>query len=990
MMGLAMLQVLGFVLKTCAFSCAFLIQGSAVHHVSNENVFVSIAPTPLLQPNDTALQPSPSISPPNVYVPPAPSFDDSVPSMPPILPPAPATSPSTSSPPEATPPNSRQTKSPTYNAPVSTVAPVSNVPVWTESPPPSHSVSPQEPPSLPPDASTPPALPAGPPPVKPILNEPPPSSPPEQNASPPILAPPPLRTSKKTPAMPIAAPANKTSYPYAPPVSHSPTKAPTVSAPPPRAFSKSKGSHGKVHKITPAPLSDAVPPNSGSSDKHYSRTPPAPSPSPVSPSHHAKIPFVFPKISPSVSPPRSPKLPLLPPMGSLPPPPPNKACGPLTCTEPLTYGPPGSPCVCVLPIQVGLRLSVALYTFFPLVSELASEIAAGVFMKQSQVRIMGANAAGDNPEKTIALIGLLPLGEKFDSTTAYLTFQRLWLKQVVIKSSFFGEYDVLYVRYPGLPPSPPLPPSTIGIIPSKPYPGHDNNARTIHPLGVDISGKQQKQGISRNIIATIVLSCFVAVILLSALAWVFLFRQRYRVFQPGPNPPIMLPSHTKSSAVAVSMLGSGISSPPFSLGSSITGYTGSAKTFSSIDIERATDFFNETRILGEGGFGLVYRGVLEDGTEVAMKVLKRCDQQGNREFFAEVEMLGRLHHRNLVKLIGICVEDRTRCLVYELIRNGSVDSHLHGFDKERSPLDWSARLKIALGSARALAYLHEDSSPRVIHRDFKASNILLEDDFTPKVSDFGLARTALDEENTHVSTRVMGTFGYVAPEYAMTGHLLVKSDVYSYGVVLLELLTGRKPVDMSQPAGEENLVSWARPLLTSREGLDSIIDQSLVLPDFSPDSVSKVAAIASMCVQPEVSHRPFMGEVVQALKLVCNECEDLRESPSRSFCSREEDLSLATVGTNSDTMPAHLLSPSSVSDYDYRLDVERDRDLSMSELLSSSAKFGAEDCESFRRHSSSGPLRMGKTKPLWKTMRKLSRGSVSEHGVLFRFWPGSH
>lgn len=220
----------------------------------------------------------------------------------------------------------------------------------------------------------------------------------------------------------------------------------------------------------------------------------------------------------------------------------------------------------------------------------------------------------------------------------------------------------------------------------------------------------------------------------------------------------------------------------------------------------------------------------------------------------------------------------------------------------------------------------------------------------------------------------------------MTGHLLVKSDVYSYGVVLLELLTGRKPVDMTQPPGQENLVSWARALLTSREGLESIVDRS-ISSNLTFDSIAKVAAIASMCVQPEVSHRPFMGEVVQALKLVCNECDELREFPSRS-CS-QEDLSLIMEARNSSTnsdriLPAPLLSPSTVSDYDYRHDVERD--LSMSELLSSSAKFGEQDCESFRRHSSSGPLRMGRGKPMWKTMR----GSVSEHGMLSRLWPGSH
>ncbi|KAK6151946.1 hypothetical protein DH2020_014581 [Rehmannia glutinosa] len=945
------LQVLSLVLNVCAFASSFVIQGSSVTpigegtlvNVSNPNVLISIAPTPVTQPNGTGLQPpiimppfesapapqttiglpfsplpNPSTAPTNLFVPPIQGF---VPTMPPtpslgrlstqnILHlqykrqyAAPVTSPSSSSPPteqthpavpESAPPNSNQAKAPISNAPI---APALNVPApsrMPESPSPSHSVFPDEPPSFPPDVSARPTRPRNPPRLTPTVNEPPSS--------------PPAPTARNPPW-------------------HS------NSAPPPRQFSKHSpiDHHHANDRITPAPVSHVIPPpSSGSSasvSPRYSKShsfdhkyTPVPAPSPASFSGQAKFPFVSPKSSPSGSSPKSPKMPLLPPMRALPPPPPRK------------------------------------------VSELAAEIAAGVFMKQSQVRIMGANAAEDNPEKTIVLIDLLPLGEKFDDTTAYLTFQRFWHKKVVIKNSFFGDYDVLYVRYPGLPPSPPLPPSTIGIIASKPYPGH-NNPRTMQPLGVDISGKQQKHGLSRSILATVILSCFTAVILLCAVAWVFVFRYK-DVFKPDPTPPTTIPSLAKSSGIPVSMVGSGTSSPSFSLGSSIAAYTGSAKTFSSIDIDRATDFFNETRILGEGGFGRVYSGVLEDGTKIAVKILKRYDQQGGREFLAEVEMLSRLHHRNLVKLIGICVEDRTRCLVYELIPNGSVESHLHGCDKERSPLDWSARLKIALGAARALAYLHEDSSPRVIHRDFKASNILLEDDFTPKVSDFGLARTALDEENRHISTRVMGTFGYVAPEYAMTGHLLVKSDVYSYGVVLLELLTGKKPVDMSQPPGQENLVSWARPLLTSREGLESIIDQSLAT-DFHFESIAKVAAIASMCVQPEVSNRPFMGEVVQALKLVCNECDEMKESPSRN-------------STNSDRLPAPLLSPSTVSDYDYRLDVERD--LSMSELLSPSAKFGTQDLdsESFRRYSCSGPLRTGKGKPLWEKMRRLSRGSVMQ------------
>ncbi|XP_059284227.1 receptor-like serine/threonine-protein kinase ALE2 isoform X4 [Lycium ferocissimum] len=711
---------------------------------------------------------------------------------------------------------------------------------------------------------------------------------------------------------------------------------------------------------------------------------PAISESPTASSRPTKKPFVSPKMSPSGSPPRHPKIPR--PFQALPPPPPNQDCASLTCAEPFTNGPPKAPCVCVLPMRVGLRLSVALYTFFPLVSELATEIAVGVFMDPSQVRIMGANSASQYPEKTIVLIDLVPLGEKFDNTTAFLTSQRFWHKQVVIKASLFGDYDVLYVQYPGLPPSPPSAASDIDTIGSQPYPG-DNNGST-KPLGVDVSGKQHKNGPNRSVIAVIVLSASVAVILGCAVAWVLLFRHRDRGYQSEPTPLTTLPSLAKSSGIATSIIGSRPNSPSLSFSSSFAAYTGSARTFSSNEIERATDRFNEARVLGEGGFGVVYSGVLDDGMEVAVKVLKRDDQQGGREFLAEVEMLSRLHHRNLVKLIGICLEERSRCLLYELIPNGSVESHLHGIDKEISPLDWNARIKIALGAARGLAYLHEDSSPRVIHRDFKSSNILLEHDFTPKVSDFGLARAALEEGSRHISTRVMGTFGYVAPEYAMTGHLLVKSDVYSYGVVLLELLTGRKPVDMSQPPGQENLVAWARPLLTSEEGLELIVDRTLG-PDFPFDDIVKVAAIASMCVQPEVSHRPFMGEVVQALKLVCNECEQTKGIMSRS-CSRD-DLSIdmdGRISTSSSQVLNTRRPQSPGSNSDSELDVERG--LSMSDLLSPLASYGKQESGSFRRYSSSGPIRKGKTRRLWHKMRRLSGGSVSEHGVMLGLRPGSH
>ncbi|VAH62647.1 unnamed protein product [Triticum turgidum subsp. durum] len=503
---------------------------------------------------------------------------------------------------------------------------------------------------------------------------------------------------------------------------------------------------------------------------------------------------------------------------------------------------------------------------------------------------------------------------------------------------------------PGLPSSPPSAPGNLNNSLS------NGNDQRLHPLAADIGNHRETK--SRGIIVIIVLSSVFALILCAGAALVIYFKLRNHHHLTEAS---LTPEKPADSAVAGSRLESRPISASPSFSSSIVAYKGSAKIFSLVEMDRATQRFDESRIIGEGGFGRVYEGILEDGERVAVKVLKRDDQQGTREFLAEVEMLSRLHHRNLVKLIGICSEEHMRCLVYELVPNGSLESHLHGSDKDTALLDWDARLKIALGAARGLAYLHEDSSPRVIHRDFKSSNILLEHDFTPKVSDFGLARTAIGEGNEHISTRVMGTFGYVAPEYAMTGHLLVKSDVYSYGVVLLELLTGRKPVDMSRPPGQENLVTWACPFLTNRDGLETLIDASLG-SSIPLDSIAKVAAIASMCVQPEVDQRPFMGEVVQALKLVCKEGSEFNES--RSF---SQDLHI---------QDAEIISRAS-------LDMDAGPVLS-TEQFTASARYDTLDASgSFRRYSSSGPLKVGRTER--NRERGLSTGSSSEHCGLQRF-----
>ncbi|KAL6285479.1 hypothetical protein ACE6H2_009869 [Prunus campanulata] len=710
---------------------------------------------------------------------------------------------------------------------------------------------------------------------------------------------------------------------------------------------------------------------------------PAAAPSPTTLTSHYNMPVFPPTVSPVGSSLKNTKAPPPSPILALPPPPPSEDCSSITCTEPLTYTPLGSSCGCVRPIQVQLQLGVAIYTFFPLVSELAEEIAASMALNHSQVRIMGADAVSQQLEKSAVLINLVPTGITFDGTTAFQIYEKFWRRQVSIKPSLFGDYEVFYVHYPGLPPSPPSVSSSISTTDDGPYTGKDNNGRAIKPFGVDVP-RRKRDGLGKSMIAVIVVSSFTAFLLCVGVVWLLLLKcGSCHSHQLEKFPQTLTSSPTKLSGPPRSvMFGSVRGSGSTSLSSGTMNYTGSAKTFTLNDMERATNNFDASRILGEGGFGLVYSGILDDGREVAVKVLKREDHHGSREFLAEVEMLSRLHHRNLVKLIGICTEGHTRCLVYELVPNGSVESHLHGIDKETDPLDWDARIKIALGAARGLAYLHEDSNPRVIHRDFKASNILLEYDCTPKVSDFGLARAALEEGKRHISTHVMGTFGYLAPEYAMTGHLLVKSDVYSYGVVLLELLSGRKPVDLSQPPGQENLVAWARPLLTSKEGLEMIIDPALKPSDISWDSVTKVAAIASMCIQPEVSHRPFMGEVVQALKLVCNEFKETQEVGASTSCG-QDDLFIHMDSGNLEVSQSQ--QERELPGFGAGLGTKKP---STSDLLSAPVGLEVEGQEfgSFRRYSSSGPLRTGKRKQFWQRLRSLSRGSMSEHGFPMKLW----
>ncbi|KAL6656946.1 hypothetical protein ACP70R_004726 [Stipagrostis hirtigluma subsp. patula] len=304
--------------------------------------------------------------------------------------------------------------------------------------------------------------------------------------------------------------------------------------------------------------------------------------------------------------------------------------------------------------------------------------------------------------------------------------------------------------------------------------------------------------------------------------------------------------------------------------------------FSVAELRAATRGFVSGNFLGEGGFGPVYKGFVDDGVKkglkpqaIAVKLWDPEGAQGHKEWLAEVIFLGQLRHPNLVKLVGYCCEDEHRLLVYEYMEHGSLENHL--FKQIPAVLPWSTRLNIAVGAAKGLAFLHDAEKP-VIYRDFKASNILLDSDYKAKLSDFGLAKDGPEGDDTHVSTRVMGTHGYAAPEYIMTGHLTAKSDVYSFGVVLLEILTGRRSVDKTRPTREQNLVEYARPCLKDPLKLARIMDPALE-GQYSGRAAQKAALVAYQCLSGSPKNRPDMSAVVEALEPLVNVTDDVPVGP---------------------------------------------------------------------------------------------------------------
>lgn len=302
----------------------------------------------------------------------------------------------------------------------------------------------------------------------------------------------------------------------------------------------------------------------------------------------------------------------------------------------------------------------------------------------------------------------------------------------------------------------------------------------------------------------------------------------------------------------------------------------SLRKFSFNDLKSATRNFRPDSLLGEGGFGYVFKGWVEEngtapmkpgtGLVVAVKILNPNGLQGHKEWLAEVHYLGEVRYNHLVKLVGYCIEGDQRLLVYEFMQRGSLENHL--FRKGATHLPWTIRMKIAWGAAKGLAYLHSRKKP-IIFRDFKTSNILLDLDYNAKLSDFGLARDGPQGDKTHVSTRVLGTYGYAAPEYVMTGHLTAWSDIYSFGVVLLEILTGKRSMDKTRPSGQHNLVEWARPFLSDKKKIVWLVDPRLN-GEYSAKGFLKAASLAARCLSRDPKARPTMEEVLDVLSPLQN------------------------------------------------------------------------------------------------------------------------
>ncbi|AQK69087.1 Phytosulfokine receptor [Zea mays] len=376
------------------------------------------------------------------------------------------------------------------------------------------------------------------------------------------------------------------------------------------------------------------------------------------------------------------------------------------------------------------------------------------------------------------------------------------------------------------------------------------------PLGVVVA--ERHHHLSRELVAAIILSSVASVVIPIAALYAFLLWRRSRRALVDSKDTQSIDTARIAFAPMLN-----------SFGSYKTTKKSAAAMMDYTSLEAATENFSESNVLGFGGFGSVYKANFDGRFAAAVKRLDGGAHDCKKEFENELDLLGKIRHPNIVSLVGFCIHEENRFVVYELMESGSLDSQLHG-PSHGSALSWHIRMKIALDTARGLEYLHEHCNPPVIHRDLKSSNILLDSDFSAKISDFGLAVTSGNHSKGNL--KLSGTMGYVAPEYLLDGKLTEKSDVYAFGVVLLELLLGRKPVEKMAQSQCRSIVTWchtwtpmqAMPQLTDRSKLPNIIDP-MIKNTMDLKHLYQVAAVAVLCVQPEPSYRPLITDVLHSL-----------------------------------------------------------------------------------------------------------------------------
>ncbi|KAF8016319.1 hypothetical protein BT93_H1737 [Corymbia citriodora subsp. variegata] len=385
------------------------------------------------------------------------------------------------------------------------------------------------------------------------------------------------------------------------------------------------------------------------------------------------------------------------------------------------------------------------------------------------------------------------------------------------------------------------------------------------------SGTSNGSSLSGGVIAAVVIGVliFIAVVLFVLYKFCYVNR-RHRKFNRVDNPEIGMEVAKNGEGNGTNGYGglpSELHSQTSGDHSDIPVFEGGNVAISIQVLRQVTHNFSEENILGRGGFGVVYKGELHDGTKIAVKRMESVamGNKGMNEFQAEIAVLTKVRHRHLVALLGYCINGNERLLVYEYMPQGTLTQHLFEWqEKGVAPLTWKQRVTIALDVARGVEYLHSLAQQSFIHRDLKPSNILLGDDMRAKVADFGLVKNAPDGKYS-VETRLAGTFGYLAPEYAATGRVTTKVDVYAFGVVLMEIITGRKALDDTMPDERAHLVTWFRRVLINKENIPKAIDQTLNPDEETLDSIIKVAELAGHCTAREPFQRPDMGHAVNIL-----------------------------------------------------------------------------------------------------------------------------